>query len=103
MVSISKTLGKFICWVFKYNVCLKNLWKFLGAFLLVHYLVGAQDSGLHPLFHFGLKYTFFLRGDIEARGVGVGVEVVGIGLNTVVVVLLLTIHNDCEASCVAGK
>ena len=37
MVSISKTLGKFICWVFQYNVCWKNLWKFLGAFLLVPY------------------------------------------------------------------
>ena len=28
MVSIYKTLGKFICWVFQYNVCWKNLWKF---------------------------------------------------------------------------
>ena len=37
MVSIYKTLGKFICWVFQYNVCWKNLWKFLGVFLLVHY------------------------------------------------------------------
>ena len=32
MVSISKTLGKF-----QYNNCWKNLWKFLGTFLLVHY------------------------------------------------------------------
>ena len=37
MVSISKTLGKFICWVFQYNDCWKNLWKFLGTFLPVHY------------------------------------------------------------------
>ena len=34
MVSIYKTLGKFICLVFQYNVCWKNL---LGVFLLVHY------------------------------------------------------------------
>ena len=37
MVSISKTLGKFIYWVFQYKVCWKNLWKFLGAFLLFPY------------------------------------------------------------------
>ena len=37
MVSIYKTLGKFLCLVFQYNVCWKNLWKFLGVFLLVHY------------------------------------------------------------------
>ena len=37
MVSISKTLGIFICWIFQYNDYWKNLWKFLGAFLLVPY------------------------------------------------------------------
>ena len=37
MVSISKTLGKFICWVFQYNDCWKNLWKFLGVFLCLWY------------------------------------------------------------------
>ena len=37
MVSISKTLGKLICWVFQYNICWNFFWKFLGAFLLVPY------------------------------------------------------------------
>ena len=37
IVSISKILGKCIHWVFQYNICWKNLWKFLGDFLLVHY------------------------------------------------------------------
>ena len=33
MVSISKTLGKLICWVFQYNICWNFFGKFLGAFL----------------------------------------------------------------------
>ena len=37
MVSISKTLGIFIFCIFQYNDYWKNLWKFLGAFLLVPY------------------------------------------------------------------
>ena len=37
MVSISKTLGKFIHWVFQYNDYWKNLWTFLGAFLFFSY------------------------------------------------------------------
>ena len=37
MVSIYKILGKFICRVFQYNVCWKNLRKILGVFLLVYY------------------------------------------------------------------
>ena len=34
---ISTIWGKFICCFFQYNDCGGNLWKFLGAFLLVHY------------------------------------------------------------------
>ena len=37
MVSISKALGKSVCWVFQHNDCGENLWKFQGIFLLVPY------------------------------------------------------------------
>ena len=46
MVSISKTLVKFICWVFQYKVCGKNVLKFLGAFLLVPYFHNMIDRCL---------------------------------------------------------
>ena len=41
--------------------------------------------------------------EVEGAGVRGGEGGGGIGLNTVVVgVLLLTIHDDCVASCIAG-
>ena len=63
MVSISKTLGKLICWVFQYNVCWKNLWKCLGAFLLVPYFQNMIEwvpltRGNSPYFILGSNIFF---------------------------------------------
>ena len=60
MVSISKTLGKFICWVNQYNVCWKNHWKILGVFLLVPYFQSMIELVSH-VSHLGL-HTFFILG-----------------------------------------
>ena len=65
MLSRSKILGKFISWIFQYKDCWKNLGKFLGAFLLVHYfqsMIGwVTFTQTTPLIYFGLKYIFSSR------------------------------------------
>ena len=57
MVSIS------IGWDFQYNVCWKNLWKFLGAFLLVPYFQSMIEwmpliPGYTPYFILGANLFF---------------------------------------------
>ena len=62
MVLVYKRLGKFICWVFQYNGYWKNLWKFLGVFLMVPYFQNMiewmpRTRGYTPYFILG-KYIF---------------------------------------------
>ena len=65
MVSISRTIGKFTCWVFRFNECWKNLWKFLGSFLLVPYFQNMIERVPHTRGYtpFIIQHSdsFFLR------------------------------------------
>ena len=68
MVSIYKTLGKFICWVFQYNGFWKSLWKLLEAFLLDHYFHNVIEwvylthgKGYNPYFILGSNIFFSRR------------------------------------------
>ena len=64
IVYIYKVGGKSICWVFQYNDCGENLWKFLGTFLLVpnfQNIIGSvpMTQGLDPYFILGSFFNFF--------------------------------------------